>query len=307
MAEAKNENTKAAGGSKAGFVALGLALVLAVISIGYNLAQAGDDTDRTPLSQSPQTLEELRDLAEARGDDALLWQELGNAHFQRAQFAEAADAYDRAAALDPSEAVLWSALGEARVMASERDPMPPAAREAFRKAIELDPKDPRARYFLGVEKDLAKDHEGAIADWLALLADTPRGAPWEADLIRTIEQVGAINAIDVTARLEATKAGRPAAQAMAGPALSGPTQEQIAAAGSIPPSEQRAMAEGMVGRLEQRLKDDPSDLDRWVMLMRSRMTLDQPERAKAALDAAIAANPGAAPGLRAEAQKLGIR
>ena len=68
--------------------------------------------------------------------------------------------------------------------------MPPAALEAFRKAAALDPKDPRARYFLAVEKDLAGDHEGALTAWLALLAETPPGAPWEADLERTIEQVG---------------------------------------------------------------------------------------------------------------------
>ena len=86
-------------------------------------------------------------------------------------------------------------------MASPRDPMPPAAAEAFDKAIALNPKDPRARYFMAVKKDIAGDHKGAIDEWFALLADTPQGAPWEADLRRTIEQVGAINKIDVAARL----------------------------------------------------------------------------------------------------------
>src|SRR3546814_14962798 len=60
-----------------------------------------------------------------------------------------------------------------------------------------DLKEPRARYFLAVKKDLAGDHRGAIDDWFALLADTPQGAPWEPDLRRTIEQVGAIHQIEV--------------------------------------------------------------------------------------------------------------
>src|SRR3546814_16145125 len=74
-------------------------------------------------------------------------------------------------------------------MASDSEPMPAAASEAFDKAIALDAKDPRARYFLAVRKDIGGDHQGAIDDWFALLSDTPRGAPWEADLRRTIEQV----------------------------------------------------------------------------------------------------------------------
>ena len=82
-------------------------------------------------------------------------------------------------------------------MASPRDPMPPAAAEAFDKAIALNPKDPRARYFMAVKKDIAGDHKGAIDEWFALLADTPQGAPWEADLRRTIEQVGKIHKIDL--------------------------------------------------------------------------------------------------------------
>ena len=121
---------------------------------------------------------------QSEGQSAEYWQQQGLTLFQQEHYAEAADAYRRATDADPDSAVLWSSLGEALVMASERDPMPPAALEAFRKAIALDRKDPRARYFLAVEKDLAGDHESAIADWLALLADTPPGAPWETDLKR---------------------------------------------------------------------------------------------------------------------------
>src|SRR3546814_10351686 len=104
---------------------------------------------------------------------------------------DAVAAYEKAAALAPQNAGLWSALGEVRTYVDQRDPMPPAALEAFEKAIALDPREPRARYFLAVKKDLAGDHKGAIDDWFALLADTPQGAPWEPDLRRTIEQVGA--------------------------------------------------------------------------------------------------------------------
>src|SRR3546814_15157019 len=96
-------------------------------------------------------------------------------------------------------------------MASDSEPMPAAASEAFDKAIALDANDPRARYFLAVRKDIGGDHRGAIDDWFALLSDTPRGAPWEADLRRTIEQVGAIHKIEVEDRPAATRPRAPTA------------------------------------------------------------------------------------------------
>jgi cytochrome c-type biogenesis protein CcmH len=43
------------------------------------------------------------------------------------------------------------------------------------------------------------------------------------------------------------------------------------------------------------------------MLMRSRMTLGEPAKAKAALEAAVKANPGDAADLRAQAAGLGVK
>ena len=216
-------------------------------------------------------------------------------------------------AIDGDEGFLWSALGEARVMATDStsasaDPLPQSAIDAFERALELDPTDPRARYFMSVKKDLEGDHDGAISGWLDLLADTPPGAPWEENLVRTIEQVGAINEIDVEKRLAAVMDGRiPMATSAGVPSVRGPSAAEIAAAGSIPPSEQRSMAEGMVAQLEARLQSEPQNLDGWVMLMRSRMTLGEPVKAKAALDAAVTANPGEADELRRQAQMLGVQ
>ena len=73
------------------------------------------------------------------------------------------------------------------------------------------------------------------------------------------------------------------------------------------PGQQRDMAEGMVASLEAKLKANPSNLDGWAMLMRSRATLGQTDLAKKALADAKAANPGAAQRLDAEAGVLGLR
>ena len=72
------------------------------------------------------------------------------------------------------------------------------------------------------------------------------------------------------------------------------------------PGEQENMIAGMVASLESRLEDDPSNLDGWVMLIRSRMTLGETGKAREALAKAVAANPDNADELRRQAAQLGI-
>jgi cytochrome c-type biogenesis protein CcmH len=295
---------------------LAAALILLVGVIGYRFvllpgAGAGDAETANGNAASVDPIARLEAQARQKGDDAAAWQSLGWAYFEAERFVEAVTAYRRATAISPGSAVLWSSLGEALVMASKTEPMPAEALAAFRKANEIDARDPRARYFLAVARDLGGDHDGAIGDWLALLADTPPGAPWEQDLRRTIEQVGKINKIETAQRLAAVR--QPATELpatelpAAARAIPGPSREQMQAAAAMTPSQQRAMAEGMVSQLEDKLKAEPARVDGWLILIRSRMALGQADKARVALASAIAANPGAASQLREQAAMLGVR
>ena len=288
-----------------------LALAVAGFAIALSWSRqsggaASDDAVAALPSDGADPLAALEARTRSNPTDDAAWAALAGGYFETGRFGEAVAAYDAAVKLDPARAALWSGRGEARVMASTHDPMPPAAAADFAAAVKLDPKDPRARYFLAVEQDLRGDHRGAIASWLALLGDTPPGAAWEADLRRTIQQAAKINHIDVAAQLAAVK--QPAA-ALPGPGavMPGPTPEDINRASALRPSQQRTMAEGMVERLETKLKTDPANTDGWIMLIRSRMTLGQPDLARAALTAAVAANPGQAAQLREQAAALGVR
>ena len=307
---------------KAGVLALGVAMAALVAALAFQNGNAEAPKGAAAAQAEPaDSVEGLEAQVAQNPKDGAAWRALGIARYDAGDFARAAQAYEKAAAIEGDSAVLWSALGEARVMASARDPMPPGALAAFRKALELDPADPRARYFLAVKRDLDGDHEGAVADWLALLQDTPPGAPWDSDLRRTIEQVGKINALDVGGRLAAVDAARaktfPQTGAdgasaggpalTAGAAIPGPSQQQIVAASAMSPGQQREMVDGMVASLEAKLKANPANVDGWVMLMRSRATLGQLDLARKALADAKAANPGAASRLSGEAEVLGIR
>ncbi|MBY8821721.1 tetratricopeptide repeat protein [Sphingomonas colocasiae] len=293
--------------------ALGAAGVITLAAIGVAVIRKDDAPPPAPAQQAQSTetpdqaIAKLEARLKANPQDVQGWQLLGWAFFETGRFPEAATAYRRATALAPDKADLWSALGEALALSTEKRELPKDAADAFARAIALDPKDARARYFLAVGKDVAGDHKGALDAWFALLADTPAGAPWEADLRRTIEEVAAREKIDVAARLAAVKPA-PAAPSpsVATAAIPGPTREQMQAAAALPKGQQEMMIQSMVDGLEAKLKADPANPNGWIMLMRSRMTLGETARASAAWKSAIAANPGAKAQIDEAARALGI-
>ena len=286
----------------AGALALSGAVIFAVVRNDSGSAVATDPsaTDATSL--------EARVAAEPDNVDA--WVQLGQSRFDANDYPGAVTAYRRATELAPAVAGLWSALGEALVMASPAagPPMPEDALSAFNRAADLDASDPRARYFLAVKRDIDGDHAGAITAWLALLADTPVGAPWEADLRRTISQVGERHQIETASRLMAVRQPQitPDQLPTVARAIPGPTREQMQAGGSLPKGQQDMMVQGMVDGLQTKLDQNPRQPDRWLMLIRSRMTLGQAAQATAALNRAIAANPDQEVRLRAQARMLGV-
>lgn len=231
------------------------------------------------------------------------WRVVGWAYAEAKRPAEAADAYRRAAQIEPGNAENWSSLGE--VLQATSTSIVPEAAAAFDKALKLDPGDPRARYFQAVQKDLAGDHKAAVDSWLALLRDTPPGAPWEADLREAIKRIAGRNGIDLAGRMPPTGATGSTATA----AIPGPTSDQLSAASSIPPGKQDEMVDAMVERLAGRLKANPRDADGWIRLMRSRMVLNQGDKAKEALRSGLAAFQGDAAmqgRLRRAAAELGV-
>jgi cytochrome c-type biogenesis protein CcmH len=236
----------------------------------------------------------------AGGDPAAAdWRVVGWAYAEKGNAEASAAAYRKAAAIEPDNAENWSSLGEALQTASTS--VVPEAAEALEKALAIDPGDPRARYFLAVQKDLRGDHRGALADWAALLGDTPTGAPWRADLERTIAQTAARHKLDLPPA--------PPASPVATAAIPGPSGDQLAAAASIPPGEQDRMARAMVEKLAARLAAEPRDADGWIRLMRSRLVLNDAVGAKAALRSGLAAFAGDSATqarLRISAAQLGL-
>jgi cytochrome c-type biogenesis protein CcmH len=238
--------------------------------------------------------------------DAEGWRMLGWSYLQVGRNADAAQAYGRAAALDPHNGEYLSAQGEATVLAAQGQ-VTPAAEQIFRKAVSLDPADPRARYYLAIARDQKGDAKGAMDDWIALLKSAPPDAPWAGEVRAFVEKVAAERHVDLTGRLPPA----PAATASAGPSgpAPGPTSDQVAAAGQMSPQDRQAMIQGMVEKQAAGLKANPHDREGWERLMRARMVLGQTDlAARAYRDAAkaFAGSPADQAALRQTAAGLGI-
>ena len=267
-------------------------------------AVAAGTPEGHPQGDTTTMIAELETQMKQHPDNAEGWRMLGWSYLQTGRNAEAAVAYGKAVALDPTNNEYLSAQGESTVLAADGQ-VTPAAEALFKRAVAAEPGDPRARYYLAVAKDQRGDQAGAMDDWIALINSAPPGAPWAAEVRTFVEKVAADRKIDISARLSA--AAGPAAPA-AGP-QPGPTPEQMAAAQTMSAGDRNAMVEGMVNGLAEKLKANPRDRAGWERLIRARMVLGQADQAAAAYrDAtrAFAGSPADQQALRQTAAQLGV-
>jgi cytochrome c-type biogenesis protein CcmH len=307
-------------GNSLGRIALAAAAIIALGSAGYAFfnRDAKDSppaaTQAVPEQDIASAITSLEAKLKENPKDANGWRMLGWSLFETGKFAESAQAYRRATQLAPEKGEYWSSLGESLTLAGNGT-MPADAKAAFAKAIEIDPKDPRARYFLGVSKDMAGDHKGAIADWLALLKDTPSGAPWEADVRRVITDVAKKEGMQValpaaTGVPQVAATGALPGATIATSAIPGPSAADMKAAASMPKGQQDLMIQGMVEGLEKKLVANPDNVNGWIMLLRSRTQLGETAKASKALAdarAAFASNPQKIGMINAAADELGVK
>jgi cytochrome c-type biogenesis protein CcmH len=289
MADGTTGRERGGGRVRYAGLALGVCAVGALGSIGLRaMNERGPAKPVANVEQAPANgaamIAGLESRLRADPGDAEGWRTLGWSYFRAQRFRDAAGAYARAVRLKPHDAELWSALGEAQTLTVNA--VDKAARDAFARAVAIDPKDARARYFLGVEKDVAGDHKGALDDWIALLRDSPKDAPYAQSVHQLVEQVAKQEGIDVAGRLPAMAPAAPQGGDVASAGIPGPSPEQMQAAAALTPTQQDAMARSMVDGLAARLAQNPKDAQGWIRLMRARVVLgDKPAAIRALSDA----------------------
>lgn len=263
-------------------------------------AQAGAATQ----GDAEALVKRLEDRLAANPDDPDGWRVLGWSYYNTGRYEESVKAYRRAVDLQKENPALKALLGEAMVKAAGGT----VTREAvavFDEVMAIDANDERARYFKGIAKAQAGDNQGALDEWIALYKAAPADAPWTGDLRARIEELARSSGIDVGDRL-----GDKQLADAAPPSTPGPSAEDIENAKQLSTQEQQAMVRGMVDRLASRLEASPEDADGWIMLIRSRMVLNQPDEARAALERAtevFAGTPETQTRITKAAQAMGVR
>ena len=203
-------------------------------------------------------------------DDIEGWKVLAPAYRRGLRLADSVEAHRNIVRLSPPDALAIADYAEAMVMAGQGI-VPAEAHAQFGKALALDPKLPKARFYDALALKQEGKTEEAKAAFEAFLKDTPADAPWRPMLVAEMQDMGA----------------KP-------PALD---SETMAAAQDMSAEDQQAMIRTMVDGLEERLAANPDDLDGWLRLIRSRAVLGEAGKAKDAYDKALAQYSGNADAL----------
>ena len=255
---------------RAAIVAVLLLLPLGAISLYLRLGSPELASDYSPVVRSSPSdqqtaIESMVGKVEAHLQknprDGRGWEVLAPVYLQLGRYSDSVRAWRSALLLLGETAERQASLGEALV-AEANGVVTDEANNAFVRAVTLDKTIVSARYYLGVAAEQDGKREEAAKIWRDLIAGAPDGAPWLTD-VRT-----------ALARVE----GAP------GSLSRGPTAEQMAAAMTQSPDQQTAMIRGMVDGLAARLKQDGSDLDGWVRLVRSYKVLGESDKARAAVN-----------------------
>jgi cytochrome c-type biogenesis protein CcmH len=223
-------------------------------------AQAGNDQQK----QIEDIIAKIQAKVKETPNDPEAWRMLGWAMFNVQRFQDSVDAFTKAVALAPDNVDYQAMLAESTVQAAQGT-VTPAAQKLIDAVLAKDPKNLRARYYDSIGHEQSGDQQGALDRWTALLADAPLDAGYRDDVKSRITALGKALNKDVSAALNAP------------PALS---------------PEQMAMAEGMVQKQADDLKQNPKDAQGWARLIRSYSVLKQPDKAKAALTDALKAFDG---------------
>jgi cytochrome c-type biogenesis protein CcmH len=223
------------------------------------LARTEAPDDQRPIAELVARVEAH---LEDHPDDGRGWNVLGPVYMRLGRYDDAVRARRNVLRLLGSTAEREADLGEA-LTGQANGIVTADAKQAFDRALRLDSDDFRARYFEGLAAEQDGRPKEAAEIWRKLLAGAPKDANW-AGFVR-----------DSLARVD------PGAAAALPP---GPSAGDIAAASEMTPEQRTAMVKGMVSRLAERLKQDGTDADGWVRLVRAYMVLGDKNRARTAAD-----------------------
>ncbi len=280
-------------GGKEKAVALAAALILVpALAFGLYLEKGRPGMPDMPIAERMRLAAEHNDInalvkrvedrLAKKPDDIQGWLVLAPVYARMGQHDKAVNAWKNAIRLsEKPDPDLYNSLGEALVYAN-RGRVVPEARQAFEKALKLAPGNPMSRYFLAQAKLQDGNKDEALAELKGLLKDLPDNFAGRPLIERQIAQLEG-------------RSQPPAAMTQGGgegaaPAAGGPSAKQVRERmrrmANMSPEERQQMIRNMVEGLEQKLQDNPDNLDGWLRLIRARGVLGEKDRAQQAYEKA---------------------
>jgi len=125
-------------------------------------------------------------------DDVNGWTMLGRSYVSMEKYAEASDAYARATALKSDDADLWADYALAKTMANDHQ-MQGEPIELVKKALKLDPDNPKALQLSGGAAFQEKRYQEAISQWERALKQLPGESELAQALKLKIEEARSLN------------------------------------------------------------------------------------------------------------------
>lgn len=205
---------------------------------------------RLDKNPSDNTLDELIARAEnhlsANPQDGRGWDVLAPIYFRVGRYDDSVIAYRNAVRLLGANAARETGLGEAIASASGGI-ITAEAQDAFERALALEPENPKARFLVAAALSQEGKQEEARQALLAMYDDLPMDSLWREAVSRALQQAGDSDS------------------------------------GLISNNENAAFIENMVQGLDQRLSENPDDLEGWQRLIHSYTVLGRQNEAADAL------------------------
>ncbi|OCW55780.1 c-type cytochrome biogenesis protein CcmI [Hoeflea olei] len=266
---------KASPGLRRG-VALAVAVFMPVAALSAYIGLGRPDLPQLPLSARISAEPEATDISmlvaraeehlASNPDDGRGWDVLGPIYMRIGRFDDAANAFQKAISILGPSPARQASLGEA-LFSAAGGIVTEEASLAFQTARELDPTDPRPRFYLAIGLAQSGKTDEAKAALTSLLESAPPGAPWIPAVENQIAMLQADGQDD---------------------APRNPTAADIAAAQNMSAEDRQAMIGSMIESLAAKLAENPNNIDGWLRLVRSYMVSGDREKAQEALDRAFA-------------------
>ncbi|MDA1088976.1 MAG: c-type cytochrome biogenesis protein CcmI [Proteobacteria bacterium] len=158
--------------------------------------------------QKAEVLQLTAKLVEAlkkRPTDIKGWLLLGRTYLTINEFQGALEAFRRATEISNRRADIAASYAEAMILA-ENGKVTATARKLFTEILAGDPFDPKAHYYLGLEKAQAGNLRGALQAWTDLIQLSPADAPWLDSVHQQINSTAKELGIDPSTVLASARA-----------------------------------------------------------------------------------------------------